>query len=309
MAVSPHWWFIALYSASLILIGWFAARNSKESSLKDYYLAGATLGPLPLFFTLYATNYSGGSLFGVPGKAYHTGLEGASMIVGLFGVGCVLLAYAPKLYRLAKAHHFLTLGDFIRWRYQYPPLLWMVNALAVFSLIAYVLSNLLAVGLLLETSSDGAISFAVGVIAVAIIMAIYESLGGMRSVVWSDIIQGILLLLGALVACACAFMFEPKAMPALLEALAKEQSKLESGHFPVVSFISLSIVITFAACVYPQKIQRIYAAKNIGTTIKAYKIMLFMPLITLLPLTLVAMSAPAWVPAWRDAIVSALCSM
>ncbi|MGK0500617.1 MAG: Na+/proline symporter [Oceanicoccus sp.] len=296
MPISPYWWFIALYSLSLLFIGWYAARRSQESSLKDYYLAGSSLGPVALFFTLYATNYSGGSLFGIPGKAYSTGLEVAPMLVGLTGVGFVLLAYAPKLYRIAQRQQFLTLGDFIHWRYQYRPLLWLVNGLAVFSLTAYVLSNLLAVGLLLETASGGHISFAMGVITVSIIMAVYESLGGMRSVVWSDIIQGSLLLIGALVACVLAFMFEPKAIPALVQSLSEQHQKLTSGEFPVVSFISLSIVITFAACVYPQKIQRIYAAKNLATTLTAYKVMLFMPLITLLPLILVSMSAPAWIP-------------
>jgi Na+/proline symporter len=296
MPIAPYWWFIALYSLSLLLIGWYASRASVESSLKDYYLAGASLGPVALFFTLYATNYSGGSLFGIPGKAYRTGLEVAPMIVGLTGVGLVLLAYAPKLYRIAKEQDFLTLGDFIQWRYQYRPLFWLVNALAIFSLTAYVLTNLLAVGLLLETASDGAISFSVSIISVAIIMAIYESMGGMRSVVWSDIIQGALLLIGALCACVLAFIFEPKAVPALVDALAAQQEKFIAGEFPVVTFISLSIVTMFAACVYPQKIQRIYAAKNLQTTLTAYKVMLFMPLITLVPLTMVAMAAPAWVP-------------
>lgn len=296
MPIGPHWWFIALYSLSLLIIGWHAARSARESSLKDYYLAGASLGPVALFFTLYATNYSGGSLFAVPGKAYRAGLEVAPLIVGLTGVGVVLLLYAPRLYRIAQQQQFLTLGDFIQWRYQYRPLLWLVNGLAVFSLLAYVLSNLLAVGLLLETASNGAISFSLAVVVVALVMAIYESLGGMRSVVWSDIIQGTLLLLGSLLACALALLFEPKAMPALVAELSQQRALLATGQFPVVPFISLSIVTMFAACVYPQKIQRIYAAKDLNTTRNAYKLMLFMPLITLVPLTLVSMAAPAWVP-------------
>lgn len=296
MSIEPYWWFIVLYSLSLLLIGWVAAGKARESSLKDYYLAGASLGPIALFFTLFATNYSGGSLFAIPGKAYRTGLEIAPMIVGLTGVGVVLLLYAPKLYTLARKHQFLTLGDFVRWRYNYRPLMWLVNALAAFSLIAYILSNLLAVGLLLETASGGALSFSASIILIAIIMAIYESMGGMRSVVWSDIIQGSLLLTGALFACFLAMVFEPKAIPSLTESLSQQVQRFNAGEFPVTTFISLAIVTMFAACVYPQKIQRIYAAKNIETTKTAYKFMLFMPIITLVPLTLVSMSAPAWIP-------------
>ena len=92
------------------------------------------------------------------------------MIVGLTGMGVVMLVYAPRLFRIAREREFLTLGDFVRWRYQNRPLLWLVNALAVFSLVAYVLTNLLAVGLLLETASGGALSFGLSIVLVALVM-------------------------------------------------------------------------------------------------------------------------------------------
>jgi len=295
MPITPYWWFIALYCMALLLLGWIASKRSAESSLKDYYLAGGGLGTFALFFTLYATNYSGGSLFAVPGKAYREGLQVVPLIIGLTGVGVVLLLYAPKLYRIAQRQQFLTLGDFIQWRYEYKPLFYMVNALAVFSLVAYILSNLLAVGILLETATGGALSFSASIIVVSFIMAFYESLGGMRSVVWTDIIQGSLLLIGTWVACTLAFALEPAAPEALMERLDEQRIMLMEGEFPLVTFVSLSIVTMFAACVYPQKIQRIFAAKDLGTTKKAYWIMLFMPVVTLVPLTLVSMSAPAWV--------------
>lgn len=296
MPISPHWWFIALYCVALLAMGWLASKRSQESSLKDYYLAGGGLGTFALFFTLYATNYSGGSLFAVPGKAYREGLQVVPLIIGLTGVGVVLLLYAPKLYRIAQKQQFLTLGDFIEWRYNYRPLFYLVNALAVFSLVAYILSNLLAVGILLETATGGALSFSTSIIVVSFIMAFYESLGGMRSVVWTDIIQGTLLLMGTWIACVLAFSLEPAAPQALMDRLGEQQAMLVNGEFPIVTFISLSIVTMFAACVYPQKIQRIFAAKDLGTTKRAYWIMLFMPVVTLVPLTLVSMSAPAWVP-------------
>ena len=295
MPVTPLWWFIAIYSLLLLLLGWLAGRSSRESSLKDYYLAGGALGPIALFFTLFATNYSGGSLFAVPGRAYSAGLQVLPLMLGLTGVGVILLLYAPRLYVIAREQRFITLGDFIHWRYRYRPLFWLVNALAVFSLVAYMLTNLLAVGLLLETASNGAVSFAVGVIAVALIMACYESLGGMRSVVWTDILQGTLLLAGALLAVGLTFFYEPLAVSSLEIQLAAQWQLLQAGEFPLVNFLSLTVVTMFAACVYPQKIQRIYAARSLRTTRQAYWVMLFMPVVTLLPLTLVSMSAAGWI--------------
>lgn len=295
MSITPIWWLMVAYSLVLLLIGWAAGRSSQSADLKDYYLAGGALGPVALFFTLFATNYSGGSLFAVPGRAYSAGFQVLPLIVGLTGVGVILLLYAPRLYRIARQHGFITLGDFIQWRYRYRPLFWLVNALAVFSLVTYMLTNLLAVGLLLETASNGFISFATGVIVVAVIMACYESLGGMRSVVWTDILQGSLLLVGALLAVALSFYYQPEAGSSLQLRLSQQWQQLAQGEFPLVPFISLSIITMLAACVYPQKIQRIYAAKNLRTTRQAYILMLFMPVVTLVPLTLVSMAASGWI--------------
>ena len=43
-------------------------------------------------------------------------------------------------------------------------------------------------------STGGHVTFLQGVIALSLIMVIYESLGGLRSVAWTDAIQGVLPL-------------------------------------------------------------------------------------------------------------------
>ncbi len=57
------------------------------------------------------------------------------------------------------------------------------------------LSNLKAVGYIIYTLSDGEISIVWGIIILAIVIFIYESLGGIRSVVFTDAMQGVLLLI------------------------------------------------------------------------------------------------------------------
>ena len=46
--------------------------------------------------------------------------------------------------------------------------------------------------------TGGAIPFAYGVIALSLIMVIYETMGGMRSVAWTDAIQGTVLMIGGI---------------------------------------------------------------------------------------------------------------
>ncbi|NIN34276.1 MAG: hypothetical protein GTO60_03890, partial [Gammaproteobacteria bacterium] len=58
------WTFIGLYLFSLIAIGWAGYRARRENTLNDFYLAGSGFGLVVLFLTLYATQYSGNTLFG-----------------------------------------------------------------------------------------------------------------------------------------------------------------------------------------------------------------------------------------------------
>ena len=83
------------YLTSLLIIGWWANRASKESSARDYYLAGSSLGVVSLFFTLYATQYSGNTLLAAPGKAYRTGFDGLAIVLAIMGVVLVYSSFAP----------------------------------------------------------------------------------------------------------------------------------------------------------------------------------------------------------------------
>ena len=172
-AILDHWGILAIfcYLGSLLVIGWLANRVSHESDLKDFYLAGGSLGTVTLFFTLYATQYSGNTLLALPGKAYRNGFASLGVMIAVMGIVVVYSTFAPALNRLARQHAFITVGDFISWRFQNTTLRFWVNIVLIFTLTSYALGNFKAVGLLLESASGGAISFALGVGLLAVIMA------------------------------------------------------------------------------------------------------------------------------------------
>lgn len=192
-------WFLALYLLSLILIGFAGKFASKEESLQDFYLGGRGFGITVLFLTMYATQYSGNSLIGFAGSAYRNGwffLVGVVFMIAIVGG---YLLYAPKLYPLSKKHGFITVGDFIEFRYSSRLLTSIIVAVSILALSNYMLTNLKAIGYILEHVSGGFFSFGWGIVFMAVIMVIYETLGGMRSVAWTDAIQGVLLFGGVLI--------------------------------------------------------------------------------------------------------------
>lgn len=287
---------VGLYLLSLLLIGYFARRASKESSLDDFYLAGSSLGLLSLFFTLYATQYSGNSLFALPGKAYRDGFAAGAFIFGVMGIVLVYSLFAPQLQRLARQHRFITVGDFVMWRYQSQPMRNMVNLVLALVLISFILGNLKAVGLLVQTSTGGAVSATWGIVGIALVMAVYESIGGMRGVIWTDVLQGLLLLFTCLLIFFVLAATQDSGVIAEPRLFIGEVKQVVSDTRTSISFVSLVLLIAFGASVYPQAIQRIYAARDVVTLRRSYRIMLVMPLFTTLPILLIGMSAATWFP-------------
>ena len=286
---------VGIYLLSLLVIGALARRASRAANLKDFYLAGGTLGVASLFFTLYATQYSGNTLFGVPGQAYAQGFEAMSVVLAVMGIVAAYTLFAPALNRIAHREGFVTPGDFLRWRYADRRLLVAVNVIFVFTLTGYVLANLKAVGLLVETATGGLVPFATGVLVLSAIMAVYESWGGMRSVVWTDVLQGSILLAGCVLVFIVVWQSDELGLLPAADFAADARRTLGDAE-GAAGFVSLLLLVAFGAAVYPQAIQRIYAARSAQTLQRSYAILVVMPLLVMLPLTVVAMSARDWLP-------------
>lgn len=285
--------FIGLYLASLLAIGWLANRARKENSLNDYYLAGSSLGSVSLFFTLYATQYSGNTLFAIPGNAYRNGFVGLNVAAAVMFIVIVYFAFAGRLNKLAKKHGFVSVGDFITWRYASKPLLIAVNIIGIVTLVSYALGNFKAIGLLMETASGGVIPFAAGIIILGFVMAVYESLGGLRGVIWTDIIQGSMLFLGCILLFFAVLHLGPESNP---QTLSDGFTDFFTTDFQPVGFFSVMLLVGIGAAVYPQAIQRIYIAKNPETLRRSYYALFFMPLLTTVPMILVGVMVADWIP-------------
>ena len=273
--------FMGVYLMSLLVVGIIGRLARKENSLSDFYLSGRGMGLFVLFLTLYATQYSGHTLIGFAGMSYRSGyvfLVGVTFMMSVIGA---YLIYAPKLHRLSKKYGYITVGDYIQNRFRSNALTLFVAVICIIALGNYILSNLKAIGYIVEASTGGRVTFTQGVIALSVIMVVYETLGGLRSVAWTDVIQGILLIAGVIFIFA-GIEYQYGGLSATAEALISTRPDLWSP--PDLSqkrlWLSTLIIIFFGISIYPQAIQRIYAAKDARTLRRSFQIMVFMPLVT-----------------------------
>ena len=283
---------VSLYLLFLIALGFYSKKQKKNNSLTDFYLGGRDFSFIFLFLTFYATQYSGNTMIGFSGKAYRDGWIALSIVVFMIAAIGGILSYAPKLYNLSLKRNYITVVDYINDRYPHKFLHYLVIFVCVFVLTNYILSNLKAAGYIINMLSGGVISSSLGIIVAATIIFIYECLGGMRSVVFTDAIQGLLLF----------FIIQIIFFTVLYNY--GFSSNIEPGNLVVekfdiadrVGWISIIFLVFFSISVYPQAIQRIFMAKNVKVLRKSLKFMTIMPFFTTLPIILIAIIATSIVP-------------
>jgi SSS family transporter len=290
---------VGFYILSLLAIGGYAFTKRKDESLGDFFLAGRSMGFAVLILTLYATQYSGNTFLGFSGAAYR---EGLGFILSIHFMTAIVIAYllfAPKLYRLSREHRFITPGDFIYHRFQSRVLCIIVTLLMVYALCNFTLAQMKTLGTAFEGISQGRIPLWVGVIGLTAVMLVYESLGGMRSVAWTDAVQGGILLLGFGILLYLA-LTEIGSLPAALTTLAENPATVHKVLPPdatgVRRWISFILMVGLGAAIYPQAIQRIYAARNVNVLKRSLAVMAFLPLTTTLVAVLIGVLMAAEVP-------------
>ncbi len=289
--------FLMLYVSSLLVIGWIGHKAKKENSMADFYLGGRGLGIFVLLLTLYATQYSGNTMLGFVGKAYREGFQLLSAVTAMMAVIGGYVIFAPKLHTLSHRRGYITVGDYVQDRFQRRPLTVAVALLGIFALGNFILTNLKVLGLLVESISGGRVSFETAVVLLSIIIFVYEALGGLRSVAWTDVIQGVILLAG-IVAIFIALQVHYGGLPGLSPAL--EEARPEVWEAPGlagnITWLSTLLLFFFGISMYPHAIQRIYAAKSAQTLRRSFQFMVFLPLVTTLLMVLLGIMGVAVFP-------------
>lgn len=278
---------IGLYLILLLTIGFIANRQRKSDSSSDFYLANRNFGAFVLVLTLFATQYSGNSLLGVSGQTVRQGM-GMVLSIGLLSVMIICyLTFAPKLFTISKSQQFVTPGDYLDFRYNSSRLSLAINIVILIAALSFLLTQLIAMGRITSGLTANQIPYWAGVVFLAIIVLIYESLGGLLAVAWTDVLQGLMLLIGltGLFFIAVPSVESLEQITLWIQENAAEKAAPPSTLFTIYWASSL-VMFGFGAAVYPQAIQRIYSAKSTKVLKKAFSIMIFMPLFTILILFL-----------------------
>jgi len=289
-SVMPFGWggitFLVCYLIGLLFIGWLGGRAKKDNSLRDFYLGGKGVGMVVLLLTLYATQYSGNTMFGFSGKAYRVGFSWITSVHFMTAIIVGYLLFAPGLHRLSRKHQFITPNDFLNHRYHHRGINIVAPILMILALGNYLLAQLMAMGRALQglTTMPPETAYIVGVVLLAGIMLVYETMGGFRAVAWTDVLQGVILMIGFSI---LIFLIWTQ-FGGIAETTQKLFNSSDADRVKVLPpdplgsrrWLSYILIFGLGASLYPQAVQRIYAARSTKVLRNSLIAMVFLPLVT-----------------------------
>jgi Na+/proline symporter len=287
---------LGLYLLLLLVIAEVARRSRGDGSPSDHFLASRDLGVFVVFLTLYATAYSGNSLIGYPGEAYRRGFSWVMATGFMMSVIVTFHLLVPRLRPLAVRHGFVTPGDWVRHRFGAEPgsraLAIGVAVVMTIALANFLFAQLKAMGVMASQVTGDAVTYEQGVVVLAAAILAYETVGGMRAVAWTDTAQGILMLVG-LVALLGWLLGDAGGLGALTTSIrnVRPQALAVPDAVECANWASTILLMGLASVIYPQAIQRVYAARSGRVLRRAFALMTFMPLSTTLVVTLIGLAA------------------
>ena len=189
---------IFAYLVFMLIIGAWSYLKSKKiapESTEEYFLMGKNIGPFLLFWTTLATMQSTFAFLGATGKFY---VEGVGFLVLALSQGVLMatLTYTigHRLWALGKERNYLTPADFIDDRYRGKDLRMLVGFVQAFFTLFYLAMQFVGSSQAITGITQGHVSYLTALVLIVIVTGVYTALGGMRAVVWTDFVQGVLLL-------------------------------------------------------------------------------------------------------------------
>jgi len=225
---------ILFYFAIILWIAWWVSkgsgRNKGDRDAKDYFLAGKNAGWFVIGASLFASNIGSEIIIGVSGAGARGEMPQANFEI-IAALVLILLGWLFVPFYLRSGVY--TMPEFLEIRYSKA----CRNYLSVVSVLAYVITKIsliiFAGALVFETMG---ISFWTGAIVTIVATGFYTILGGLKAVIYTDMIQTFILLAGT-AAVTYFGLHQLGGWNAMMDTLT--QASLEPGNPPAESFFNL----------------------------------------------------------------------
>ncbi|MFI4911821.1 MAG: sodium:solute symporter [Sedimentisphaeraceae bacterium JB056] len=211
---------ILLTFGVMVFIGGYCARRNKSS--ETYFLAGRNMPGWVVGFSLMATGISSMTFLAAPGFAFKENWRympcHVGYIVALIVMVCIYMPFFRRS-NVSSAYEYLE-RRFGSWARIYAALSFILFQMTRLGVILYAVC--------LPIKEMTGFGMPVIIIFFGIIVAAYTIAGGLEAVIWTDLLQGLALIIGGFICLPIVLMKLPGGWSQLMEA-ASADSKMSMG--------------------------------------------------------------------------------
>ncbi|MBN1505607.1 MAG: sodium/solute symporter [Sedimentisphaerales bacterium] len=216
---------IAILAAyCLVVIGMGVYYTRKCRTAEEFMVAGRSIPAWAAGLAIMSTYTSSISYIATPGKAYDTNWHPLIFSLAIFPVAWLACRYAVPYYRkmrLVSVYEFLEdrIGP---WGRVYAALSFLLYIVGRTAVILYLISLLLSQFL--------AWPITVIIITIGVVTIVYTLLGGMEAVIWTDVMQSVIMI-GGLLFCVVSLSWRIFSGPEPLVQAAIDAHKFSLGSW------------------------------------------------------------------------------
>ncbi|XP_057605077.1 sodium/myo-inositol cotransporter 2 isoform X1 [Hippopotamus amphibius kiboko] len=192
---------LVLYFLFVLAVGLWSTVKTKRDTVKGYFLAGGDMVWWPVGASLFASNVGSGHFVGLAGSGAAAGLSVAAYeFNGLFSVLMLAWIFLP----IYIAGQVTTMPEYLRKRFggNRIPII-----LAVLYLFIYIFTkisvDMYAGAIFIQQSLH--LNLYLAIVGLLAITALYTVAGGLAAVIYTDALQTLIMLIGALILMGYSF--------------------------------------------------------------------------------------------------------
>lgn len=279
----------AIYMIVMLGIGIITAKKNKSSD--DFFLGGRNLGGWVTALSAQASDMSGWMLMGLPGCVYAFGANQAWIAIGLL-IGTILnwVVVSGRLRRYTiKAGNAMTIPEYLnnRFRDKHNILITISAIVIVIFFVVYAASAFASGGKLFASITT--MNYHQALLVGTAVILVYTFLGGFLAVCTTDLVQGLMMLVGVISVPVLAVVILGKSniVPNLinsgLEVDAKDYLNIFMQDGKPISGISIASQLAWGLgyCGMPHILVRFMAVRDEKELTKSKKIAIVWVLISL----------------------------